>query len=153
MTARAIQRHLYSWCNDRRHILMLPNHHYGWEADFVSVTRSLMVTVFEIKISLQDFRADFKKERHRFYSDGRDLPNLFYYVVPQELQDRVQPLLPPHAGLMVVSESQRHQCQVVTRAPFNHLTPLDYGRLMKMAKSLMHRYYTERDRNRLLEKP
>jgi hypothetical protein len=90
-----------------------------WRADFISMTEGGLIEETEVKISLTDFKKDFKKEgKHKILSgrNGRSLdsregqimsPNWFSYAVPKELVDKVLPLLPEYAGLYYwVQESQ-----------------------------------------------
>ena len=69
--------------------------------DVIGVTCRRKVIEIEIKRSMSDFRADFKKphrvNRHLFLDE---MPNQFYYMVPENLVDKVLPELPDWAGLI-----------------------------------------------------
>lgn len=87
-----------------------------WECDLLRVTRAGYATEFEIKRSVQDFRADFNKTvagtgmaKHDAYSSedrvflkgGRRevfRPAHFFFVVPEGLLDGVS--IPGHCGLI-----------------------------------------------------
>lgn len=105
------------------------DHHY-LETDFLVVKENGVILDIELKITLQDFKADFKKKKHeilkngfitldRFYArtekDGLkrynagdkiyiDIPNRFYFCVPHTLLDKVKDLLPDYAGLFYLTE-------------------------------------------------
>lgn len=53
----------------------------SYEADFITITKSDYLIEVEIKISISDFRADFKKKHYH------DCPrvNALYYALPKEL--------------------------------------------------------------------
>lgn len=55
-----------------------------YEADFITITKSGYLTEVEIKISISDFRADFKKQR---YHDSLHV-NSLYYALPKELYQK-----------------------------------------------------------------
>ena len=62
--------------------IVVPNVLLGpYEADFITITKSDYLIEVEIKISISDFRADFKKKHYH------DCPkvNALYYALPKEL--------------------------------------------------------------------
>ena len=100
------------------------------ESDFLLKTKSGYWYEAEIKISLSDFKADFKKkEKHQILENGFKIwkswkynpltkekieynkevktkrPNYFTYAVPWYLEEQVKPLLPKYAGLLVLDEN------------------------------------------------
>ena len=69
-----IQNLLANYVESKGHWLFAPNIYLfkeDWEIDFMSVTRKQMVHEWEIKISVGDFKQDFKKYKHLYY--GRTL--------------------------------------------------------------------------------
>lgn len=77
------------------------------EADLMSVSGTMMVYEFEVKISRSDFKADFKKDfKHKRLSgelpllSGWKIPNRFYYVCPEGMI-RIDEV-PVYAGLIYV---------------------------------------------------
>lgn len=58
---------------------------FPWEADLVSVTRSNLIHEFEIKISKSDFRADFKKVKHRLLKEKWE-NDRSYSITKEELE-------------------------------------------------------------------
>lgn len=90
---------------------------FGWESDWLARTKAGYWYEVEIKISLSDFKNDFKKlDKHAVLRTGwlhprwglcckRELrPNYFSYCVPETLVEKVAPLVPEYAGLIGVSE-------------------------------------------------
>lgn len=70
-------------------------------ADCLGVAEKKMIEV-EVKISLSDLKADFKKNKHRTYLVStcqynlKWIPTHFYYAVPGKLVDAAQALLVEH---------------------------------------------------------
>lgn len=65
--------------------IVVPNVLLGpYEADFITITKSDYLIEVEIKISISDFRADFKKKHYH------DCPkvNALYYALPKELYEK-----------------------------------------------------------------
>lgn len=89
---------------------------FEWESDYLARTRAGYWYEVEIKISLSDFKNDFKKkEKHETLRTGKHRdgwgnridglrPNYFAYCVPEPLVSKVDPLVPEYAGLFGVSE-------------------------------------------------
>lgn len=102
---------------------------FGWESDYLCITKSDLIYECEIKISRSDFQNDFKhkKEKHLLLeSKEKDIaadnkkPDYFYYAVPEGLitKDKV----PEYAGLIYVSKASGSNnvfstCSVVKQAP------------------------------------
>ena len=83
--------------------IVIPNSTiYGWESDLLRVTNAMYVYEFEIKTSRADYRRDFKKERHRHFTEtgyrAPRGPNYFTYVLPKGLVEIDE--VPEWAGLM-----------------------------------------------------
>jgi putative uncharacterized protein FNV0627 len=66
------------------------------ECDILSVTKNNYLREIEIKISVSDFKADFKK-KHNHEGNIRQ----FYYAVPYYVLDDIKDLVPEHAGILV----------------------------------------------------
>lgn len=66
------------------------------ECDILSVTKNNYLREVEIKISVSDFKADFKK-KHNHEGNIRQ----FYYAVPYYVLDDIKDLVPEHAGILV----------------------------------------------------
>lgn len=84
---------------------------FGWESDYLAITKSLVSYEIEIKISKADFKNEAKhkvdkyllleggKEKLGRYSGG--VPNYFYYAVPDGLITEEE--IPEFAGLIYVN--------------------------------------------------
>lgn len=85
MTERDIQAALGCYYGVEKKLIAVPNVLLGsYEADFVTITKSDYLTEVEIKISIRDFRADFKKKH---YHDWFEV-NALYYALPKELYEK-----------------------------------------------------------------
>jgi len=87
-----------------RQNLIVPNVSWGWglrhEADLIIVNPSNKVTEVEIKISLSDLKADFKKQHeHQSKKIGR-----LYYAFPIEMLEKALPLIPNNCGIITVQQ-------------------------------------------------
>jgi len=121
MTEKEIQFTLYKYLEYRlhhKHITPNSKSIFDWEADIVSVTNSGYVYEFEIKRTLADYRADFKKEeKHsRLKNRGRHIPSRFWYVINGfELPVDA---IPEYAGLIIMtSTSIWDDIHIIKRAP------------------------------------
>ena len=90
--------------NPRVH-LIVPNVSWGWdlrhEADMIVVTQANKVTEVEIKVSLSDLKADFKKRNgHKSLKIGR-----LYYAFPVEMLEKALPLIPAECGIITVRQT------------------------------------------------
>jgi hypothetical protein len=94
-----------------------------WECDVYERSAAGFVTEYEIKLNLTDFRADADKAKRQPWSYAKEAsappqfehkhellqagstrgPRRFYYVVPEPLLEKVRPLLPIWAGLIVAA--------------------------------------------------
>ncbi len=67
------------------------------ECDMLIVSKNQYLTEVEIKISLSDLRADFKKEHQH---KDENIKN-FYYAFPEEMKDKAIELIPEEAGILI----------------------------------------------------
>ena len=105
------------------------------ECDVISVSKSNYIYEYEVKISRSDFKADFKKEKHKLMTEGKSVterlikennemikdvwyltPNYFYFVVPKDLISIQE--VPEYAGLIYVSEDLVFE--IIKKAPLIH---------------------------------
>lgn len=99
-------------CTPIPNILMLGGR---YEADFVYINKNDYLTEVEVKISVDDFKADFKKKH---YHDSTDVRSL-YYALPKDLYNANKDLFKSMAaergaGIIVVAGCRT--CQIVQRA-------------------------------------
>ncbi len=93
---------------DYRKHFICPNIHWGWdlrhEADLIVVDKNLRATEVEIKVTLQDLKADFKKAHgHSSKKIGR-----MYYAIPQYLVEKGFDLIPSKYGVIVIDEVKKY---------------------------------------------
>lgn len=67
------------------------------ECDMLIVSKNQYLTEVEIKISLSDLRADFKKEHQH---KDENIKN-FYYAFPEEMKEKAIELIPEEAGILI----------------------------------------------------
>lgn len=144
MNERLIQNLIWKDCDRRRHRLMTPNTTLlGWESDMISVTKAGLIVEYEVKISRGDFRADFKKIRHRILDTAQigeqhRGATYFYYVVPRDMVSVAE--VPEHAGLIYAHPV----FQIVKPAPRLHSNKITDHQRQWLERSLIHRYWRER---------
>ena len=121
---------------------------FGWESDYLCITKSDLIYECEIKISRSDFQNDFKhkKEKHLLLeSKEKDAaadnkkPDYFYYAVPEGLITKDE--VPEYAGLIYVSKVSSSNnvfstCTVVKQAPRLKKEKTDLDSL-----NLMNKFY------------
>ena len=67
------------------------------ECDMLIVTKNQYLTEVEIKISLSDLKADFKKKHQH---KDENIKN-FYYAFPEEIKEKAIELIPEKAGILI----------------------------------------------------
>lgn len=122
VTEQLLQQHLRGWKSNPNYIVE-NLYVFGWESDMLIKTRSGYWYEVECKISFADFKNDFKHKRQKHellknVDEKRRRPNYFYYCVPWYLSEKVLPLLPDYAGLIVLTENGR--LNEVKRSPCLH---------------------------------
>lgn len=87
----------------RKHIIV-PNVCFNWgtmECDMLIVDDKNRVTEVEIKVSIADLKADFKKPHGHKH---KNLSRLIY-AFPLEMLEKALPLIPNHCGIITVAIS------------------------------------------------
>ncbi len=113
------------------------------ECDVISVSKSDYIYEYEIKISRQDFKKDFIKEKHNhilnekftYIRKGEQLfrvCNYFNYVVPKDLISVDE--VPEYAGLIYINED--FTFRVVKKAKLLHKTKATTGFIRQLAHNL-----------------
>ncbi|MFA6501907.1 MAG: hypothetical protein WCT85_03870 [Parachlamydiales bacterium] len=114
-----IKLRLLTWCGNQSDII-LPNFYLtsAYEMDVFRLTKSGISYEYEIKISKNDFKNDFKKgTKHINLESGRCLCNHFYFVVPDNLINISE--VPDYAGLIYYKESY-DRLQIIKHAKKIH---------------------------------
>ena len=117
-----LQQYLRGWKSNPTYIVE-NLYVFDWESDMLIKTRNGYWYEVECKISFADFKNDFthKRQKHELLKTGDEKhrrPNYFYYCVPWYLSEKVLPLLPDYAGLIVLTENGR--LNEVKRSPCLH---------------------------------
>ncbi len=139
---------------------MVPNYMmYPWgECDMLVVTHAGYTIEYEIKISVSDFRADFRNKswKHDLLRDPESTrwrptrwrPTRFFFVVP----DGLIPLedVPAYAGLVYASlphhPTNTPVIEVVRAAPRLSSAKVSDAMATKMRLALVNRFWNERFR-------
>jgi hypothetical protein len=74
------------------------------ECDMLIVTKNHYLTEVEIKISLSDLKADFKKKHQH---KDENIKN-FYYAFPEEMKEKAIDLIPEEAGILIAVKKYFH---------------------------------------------
>lgn len=89
---------------DYRKNLIVPNIFWGlnfnYEIDLLVLTENNYAWEIEIKTSISDLKADFKK-RHQ-----HDSPRIkrLYFAIPSTIKDKATELIPDRAGLLIIND-------------------------------------------------
>jgi hypothetical protein len=82
--------------------IIVPNVSWGWllrhEADIIVVNKNNYVTEVEIKVSISDLKADFKKGHSH---ESKKIHRLVY-AIPFTMLEKALPLIPKYCGIIVV---------------------------------------------------
>lgn len=168
LTAAAIQ--LALWRRGRSNLaIAMPNYAVNgwWEADFYAVSKANLVTEYEIKLSVADFKRDAEKAKHvmqripgtRFdvrtwpMERKHDLlamrsergPNRFYFVVPVDLVDALT--FPEWAGVICASPYGEGRCSLseTKKAPLLHGQKVSQQRIDGMRTTGYWRFWNLRE--------
>lgn len=110
-------------------------HVFRWESDYLAITKSLYSYEIEVKISLSDFKADFKKkEKHLLLNIqnknkskstpiDKDRPNYFWYCCPPDIIP--VDMVPWYAGLCYITEKSYSAYKIIKPAPMLHKSKFD----------------------------
>ena len=139
MTTKEIQSVLQRWLYDKSNIYQCLNYAKSgyFEADILAMTASMVITEIEVKVSISDYRADFKKTAKHYrlinrkgYEPHTKIPNKFYYACPDGLIKEV----PEYAGLIWVNSEG--SVMVVKQAPILHKNKGDDKLIIGMLNQL-----------------
>ena len=121
------------------------------ECDMLMVTKNYFLREIEIKVSVSDFKADFKK-KHNHEGNIKQ----FYYAVPYYILDKIKDLVPEQAGILVaMCENEHWQLKRHKKAIDNKsATPIDEEKLNKIFRIgyLKYWFYRKRETTQLQRK-
>jgi hypothetical protein len=127
-----------------RNWVALPRANWGLpgichETDLLCLKRNEKVLVeVEIKISVGDFKADFKKNHHH----ESDIISALYYAVPAEMAAYVQNNIPEGVGLISVDYEER--AHIVVPANYKKKNPPGDICVQRIYAYIAMRYWSER---------
>ncbi|BEO96337.1 hypothetical protein FNSP10_12410 [Fusobacterium nucleatum] len=78
------------------------------ECDMLIVSKKCYLTEVEIKISLSDLKADFKKKHQH---KDENIKN-FYYAFPEEMKEKALELIPKECGILI---AVKKKCSIPCR--------------------------------------
>jgi len=145
MTSVHIEEALFRYFNPRRN-LIVPNVWWGLgfqhEIDLLVCSKQRWCTEIEIKVSLNDIKADLKKAHG--HSDER-LRRLFF-AIPDYLYERAIDYIPERAGILAIKEAkkgtlivkQRRYCKINKFA--RQLTNEEYIKLLELGCMRLHNF-------------
>lgn len=116
----------------------------SYEADFITITKSDYLIEVEIKISISDFRADFKKKHYH------DCPkvNALYYAFPTELYEKHKEEIDEScekvgAGIILIAEKNLlngksycylERCTFAKKPKLRKAKPLTVWQMLNLAR-------------------
>lgn len=102
------------------------------EADLFVISKSRYATEIEVKLTLSDWKADFKKKKHATLKWIK----YFYYAIPEELADKIPNEVDPRYGIIVCSQSKEGDED--NRIKTMELRPAQDLKLGKVPSSVLH---------------
>lgn len=142
MNTKEITIHLQKWLYQHSNIYQAVNFSRSFhECDILGVTKALITTEIEIKVTRRDFRADKNKiAKHLRLEAGNqesfwNIPNKFYYGCPKELIKLTE--IPLYAGLLWVDESGN--VEVIRKPAMIHKEKITMKVLLSMLGLLTER--------------
>lgn len=123
---------------------------FDWESDFIFKDQDSLIYEMEIKTSMADFKADFKKKKKheqlkRAVSEMNTnrVPSFFYYVVPTGILSESD--VPIYAGLYEYRETKNYiDIFSVKPAPRLSNKKADLKDTIKMLRSTSFKYWRAR---------
>lgn len=101
---------------DVRRNIIVPNISWGLlshEVDLLVVRKSGVAVEVEIKISVQDLKADFKKSHHHVEKQNRITE--FYYAMPKDIYEKCIDIIPESAGIIVCERIINYKKQSIVK--------------------------------------
>ena len=99
MLIEEIEIALTRFYKEQKHI-MIPNFYVDHECDLLVIRKTGYAIEVEIKRSV----ADMKKDLEKSHGHTSNKITEFYYCFPEKIADKCIPLVPKHAGILVVKK-------------------------------------------------
>ena len=147
---------------DTRFFNITPNiKFYDWESDILFTDHRNFVFEFEIKTSVADFKADFKKTvKHQILANElmTDKPNYFYYLLPVGAASLEHEEIPAWAGLYEWFISEVDGIQILDMAlrvpaPVLHTTACTIFEEKELNRAVYFKYWRQRVGNSNIKTP
>lgn len=89
------------WLMSANYQCVIPNSNqfFSWEADLIAINRSWLISEFEIKLNMADYKRDATKHKHHFIGNQDRAPAYFWYVT---YDFDIEP--PIHAGWIKIKK-------------------------------------------------
>lgn len=137
-----------------KNFMVIPNVSYGgfsWgEADIVAVNKSNYLYEGEVKISISDLKADFKKKKftnEKKHSQWLKDIRRHYYIIPKDILEEAKPIVEQtDSGLLYVSETRTGSLSIFTaiEAKTNKLAQKQTDdRILKISRLIAFRYWNQ----------
>jgi hypothetical protein len=131
---------------DKPNSLLIPNAYiYRNEIDLAYIDNRRYFTDFEIKSSLQDYKNDLGKKKHKQYSRGKLVPNHFYFVVPVQIISKIDRI--PHYGYMAYNSN--YKLVQIQRALLLKASKINNKAYWKLRSQFYHKYWSNRTNEKL----
>lgn len=141
VTEEQVQAALANYFDYKRNLCFRSVFLYDWESDFLVVTPSGYTWEVEIKISLQDWKADAEKQK---WGSPRikDLSR-FYYAVPDKLlEHNIPEFVPEWAGVLVIKRKNGKLFIRTVRKPSGKKgKKLTNSEMLRLYKSTYFRFW------------
>ena len=116
-----------------RRCVIVPNISWGFkihECDMLVIRQTSYAVEIEIKRSISDLKADFKKKHD--HSDDRIKE--FYYAVPEELLEASTELIPEHAGIISIEYfRKKYRAVIIRKAKINKARRLTVEEVLRIS--------------------
>lgn len=138
MTTAKIHKDVTRWLQTNRMCKFVITNTFvfdGWECDVYGITAGDMCIEVEVKVSKNDFLADFAKDQKHYNTSFGRGANEFYFAVPPDMVNYVRDRLPEYAGLISYGWNHQYMRQYVP-APRLHNNFIDPSMWKKLAIKL-----------------
>ncbi len=135
---------------------VIPNVSYGafsWgEADLIAVSKAGYLTEGEIKISVADLRAEFKKKKYIVGSREnvawkKDIKK-HIFIVPEEMKDRALELIShTDSGLIYITKNTHDFSAFTDKEAVSNksASKMEQDRILKICRLICFRYWTKKE--------
>jgi len=111
-----------------------------WECDVLAITKAGYAVEYELKTTRSDFKADFKKPKHKLFKKGQGgQVSRFWFVVPEGLVGKDE--VPSYAGLMYCSiKGKKRSLDIIKYPKRLKSKKIDTRNMRRLYRSMMFRF-------------